>query len=320
MTLLGALLLLAPVIGPDDSVAALQVSTRAFGGEVLLVVADLPGERGEEALRRALQEVRDLAELSDPDGSRADGLGRLNAGAGTGPVPVDGRLAELLGRALEFCRWSDGANGPLGGRLYRLWDATPAADAPLPEVLAPAVAAAGCDGLGIAAETGTALLESERRLDLRHLAPGFAADRAVAVLRQAGAANGLVTVAGVTRAFGAGPGGRGWRVPLPDFPGLAASLGTVRLEDESLAVAVAGATPYLDLRRGSAAQGVLATLVVSELGVDAQGLASTLFITGSRDGQLRLGELRPRPSVLWLLGSGGGTPLLVDYRWSAVSR
>jgi hypothetical protein len=59
---------------------------------------------------------------------------------------------------------------------------------------------------------------------------------------------------------------------------------------------------------------------VTELAMDAQGLATSLFILGPREGQLRMGTLRPRPSILWFLGSGTGAPLQVDYRWSEVSR
>jgi hypothetical protein len=65
---------------------------------------------------------------------------------------------------------------------------------------------------------------------------------------------------------------------------------------------------------------VLLTAAVSELAIDAQGLAVTLLIAGPREGQLRLGSLRPRPSVLWLLGSGTGMPLQVGYRWSEINR
>ena len=65
---------------------------------------------------------------------------------------------------------------------------------------------------------------------------------------------------------------------------------------------------------------MLAAVAVTELAVDAQGLAATMLILGPREGQLRMGTLRPRPSLLWFLGSGEGRPLLVDYRWSDVNR
>ncbi|MEO1365949.1 MAG: hypothetical protein AAFX50_02145, partial [Acidobacteriota bacterium] len=65
---------------------------------------------------------------------------------------------------------------------------------------------------------------------------------------------------------------------------------------------------------------VVAVTAVSELGVDAEALASTLFVVGYNQGQLLLGQLSPRPSVLWLLGQNSGTPLESRYRWSSLSR
>lgn len=314
-----------------ESLEALQISGQAFGGEVVMAVADLPPASGEEALRRALEEIRRVEELTDPDGQQPGGLGRLNAAAGGGELSVEPELARLLVRALYFCRWSDGANGPLGGHLYRRW--APAGEGgapPPPEALAPALAAAGCRGLAVDAEAGAAALGGDRRLDLRDFAAGHAADRAAALLQDAGAGNGFVKVGGITRAFGPGPGGRGWPVTPPSFPGLVEPLEQIWLRDQALAIAARGdggpagaprsSVPYIDQRRGRPAEGVVATLAVTELGVDAQGLATTLFIIGSRNGQLLLGGLRPRPSVLWLLGSGTGHPLLVDYRWSEVGR
>ena len=43
-----------------------------------------------------------------------------------------------------------------------------------------------------------------------------------------------------------------------------------------------------------------------------------MFVLGQRQGMMRLGGLRPEPSVAWLLGSGDGPPLLTTHRWAAV--
>jgi hypothetical protein len=76
--------------------------------------------------------------------------------------------------------------------------------------------------------------------------------------------------------------------------------------------------PYLHQRTGLPAQGVAGVAAVTELAVDAQALAIAMAVTGPREGELRLGSLRPNPSVLWFLGSGSGAPLQVDHRWGEV--
>jgi thiamine biosynthesis lipoprotein ApbE len=145
-------------------------------------------------------------------------------------------------------------------------------------------------------------------------------DRAVEVLREQGVANGLVRIGSTWRGFGEGPGGRGWPVTLPAVPGLGSPLGRVFLRDSSLSVVLRTELPYLNQRTGRPVQGVVATVVSTGLAVDAQALAAVLMITGPREGQLRLGSLQPRPSVIWFLGTGEGHPLQVEYRWSQVPK
>jgi thiamine biosynthesis lipoprotein ApbE len=155
-------------------------------------------------------------------------------------------------------------------------------------------------------------------------------DGAVDVLRREGAGNGVVQLGSIERGFGPGPDGEGWPAALPKLPGHEDSPGQIYLHDRSLAVASqadhlrgstdASSPAYVNQRTGRPAQGVLAAATVTDLAMDAQGLAAALLLTGPREGQMRLGSLQPRPSVLWFLGTGEGPPLQVGYRWGEVSR
>lgn len=288
----------------------LRLTSQAFGDPVEIEVRGLPKEASQEAIRKALAEVADVERLtSASDG----GLAALNAAAGKGPQPVDPRLFSMLTRARDFCLWSEGAHGPLGRKLYELW-ADPS-EPPSPEQIEPAVGLAGCERLVLGKDTVT--LAEGSGLDLRGFALGLGVDRAAEVLRKEGAGNFFVRIGGVQKAAGEGPGGRGWPVEL--IP-LAAEEPPDRIYLRDRALALSSQALLLNQRTGRRAQGVLAVAAVTEMAVDAQGLAASLFITGPREGQLRLGSLRPRPSVRWFLGSGTGAPLLVDYRWSDVSR
>ena len=316
-----------PVVVP-----ARRGTAEAFGERVVVEVRGMAPEAADAALREAVDELAAVDELVDP--WRDGGLARLNAAAGGGAQPVDGRLAELLARALSFCEWSRGAHGPLGGRLYLIWGLDGGAveaggrAIPAPEVVRQAAGAASCDGLVVDAAAATASLAPGRRLDLRGFARGFAVDRAIEVLRRHGAENLFVEVGGVRRAAGEGPGGRGWPVLLPVFPGMERPLDRLHVRDRALAVvstvhrplAVGGdlLAPWLDQRTGRPAAGVVATLAAAELAVDAEALAVALTVLGNREGMLRLSGLRPTPSVLWLLGEGEGPPLEAPYRWTGL--
>lgn len=320
---------------PRAAVAAQPVrfSTEAFEGDASVEVRDLPEREAEAAARAALEEVLRLERLLAPSATEPEpgSLAALNARAGDGPQPVERSLIALLDRALDFCSWSERANGPLGGRLFELWGLRrPVSARPAGQALLDATASAGCSHLQLDPRAGTVTLDPGSRLDLWPFATGWAVDRAIEMLQKHGAGNVFVRVRGVRRGLGPGPEGRGWRVTLPVFPGYRQPLGTVWLKDEALAIAhyedgrveIAGdpVVAYWNQSTGQPAKGVVAVIAVSELGLDARGLATTMFVTGTRKGQFLLGQIRPEPSVRWLLGTGEGRPLITDSNWMETRR
>ncbi|HEX6862511.1 MAG TPA: FAD:protein FMN transferase [Thermoanaerobaculia bacterium] len=312
-------------VSPQE-VRPVRIAATAFGSSAEIEVRDLPREAARTAIQSALDEIAEIERLTRPEA--------LNAGAGQGPHTVDARLMPLLVRAQEFCFWSEGAHGPQGLDLYEAWGLHGAGQAgvppgpPDPERLERAKVAARCDTLRLNPSKGTAELATGARLDLGGFAEGHAVDRAVEVLRQKGVGNGFVQIGVVQRAFGGGADGRGWKVLLPQFPGMDRAAGLFLLRDRAAAVlsivdnplkiADQALLPYLHQRTGLPAQGVAGVAAVTDLAVDAQALAIAMALTGPREGQLRLGSLRPNPSVLWFLGSGSGAPLQVDHRWGEV--
>lgn len=327
---LAATSLMILTLGSPLGAEPIRLSTDAFGEEAVVEVRDLPPPLNEEAARAALAEILRVESQLDPAAPADEGaVARLNAAAGDGPQAVDGELLRVLARALEFCIWSEGAVGPLGGPIYRLWGLRDDVEAlPTPQRLNRAVDAATCDHLPIDGE-GRVSLAAGAQVDLWPFATGWAVDRAVAALREHGATNAFVRVAGVRRGLGPGPGGNGWRVLLPVFTGFRRPLGEVWLQDDALAIAhfedrflrIGGEfyPPYIDHRSGRPTTGVVAVVVVTDLGLDARALASALFATGSREGRFLAGKIRPVPSVRWLLGTGSGRPLVTDYNWSKLA-
>jgi thiamine biosynthesis lipoprotein len=330
MHLILTLLLLAAPAAPAKPIEPVRFSAPAFGGQVEVEVRGLPRAAAEAAIQEAFKEVAALERTTDP-GVPGSGVATLNAGAGAGPLAVDPKLSKLLARALEFCFWTEGAHGPLGRDLYRLWGLrAPAAALPDDAALQAAIAASSCSGLRYDTQKNTATLAAGAGLDLGGFAEGEAVDRAVEALKRHKAPTGFVQIGSVRRGFGAGPGGKGWKVVLPVFDGLDQPLGEVWLRDQSLAVASASRNtlriggdvfpPYLNQRTGKPSTGVLAAIAGSELAVDALALAATSMVLSPHEAQLRLGGLRPQPAILWILGTGQGVPLLLEYRWSTIPK
>jgi len=330
--LLLALLLAAPAL---TMCAPVHVEGRAYGLAVTIDLRDLSPAAARADAAAALREIAVFERETEPappaGGTPIAGtLAALNAAAGKGPQRIEPRLFALLSRTAELCTWSNGAHGPLARDLYRLWGrSAPAAGRPDDEALARAVGAAACGGLTLDPKAHTASLAAGSGLDLSGFAEGAAVDRAVEVLQENGAGNGVVGIGRVWRAWGPGPAGKGWTIAIPALSGMAAPIGDALLKDEALALvtaddrplSIAGDVfaPLLDQRSGRPVEGVQAVAVRTLDGTGASALAGGLFVLGTREGQLRVGSVRPLPSVLWALGSGGGSPLLVEYHWSATA-
>ncbi|HEX5717779.1 MAG TPA: FAD:protein FMN transferase [Thermoanaerobaculia bacterium] len=323
MLSLSLLLLLQVQIQPSSQeIRPVRVAATTFGKPAEIEVRDLSREAARAAIQSAFDEIAEIERLTQP--------GALNAGAGQGPQALDPRLMPLLVRAQEFCFWSEGAHGPQGRDLYEAWGLRGAGPTGPPdsERLERAKVAARCDTLRLDPAKGTAELATGAQLDLGGFAEGYAVDRAVEVLRQKGVGNGFVQIGAVQRAFGGGADGRGWKVLLPHYPGMDRAEGlfllrdrataVLSIEDNPMKIADQALLPYVHQRTGLPAQGVVGVAAVTDLAVDAQALAIAMALTGPREGQLRLGSLRPNPSVLWFLGNGSGAPLQVDHRWGEI--
>lgn len=334
LTILGAAAPQVQIQASSQEVRPVRIAAVAFGDPVEIEVRDLPRDAARAAIQTALAEVAELERLTRAAAAPSDtagGLSALNATAGGGPQPVDPKLMPLLVRAQEFCFWSDGAHGPLGGDLYNLWglrtgETLP--EAPDPGSLQQASGSAQCDRLKLTPASNTAELAAGGRLDLSGFVEGYAVDQAVETLRKSGVANAFVQVGTLQRAIGGGADGRGWKIVLPRFPGMDNPAGRFLLKDRSAAIlstledplriADQALLPYVNQRTGLPTPGIVGVATVTELAVDAQALAIAMALTGPREGQLRMGSLRPNPSVLWFLGSGSGVPLQVDHRWGDV--
>ncbi len=319
---------------PAEPAEPVRLAATAFGASAEVEVRGLPRPAATAAARQALEEIFTVSRLADPGLRLAGGVGVLNAAAGQeDPLPLAESVAELLLRGLQLCIWSNGAHGPLGGELYRLW----AEDGlPDPTDLRSAVVSAECSRLGLAGgDSPAAAIAGGSRIDASWMARGLAIDRAADQLRELGVENAWLEVGPVVRAFGPGPAGRGWPVVLPPVTGSDEPMDELWLQDQALAVvrrppevdagqpSAAGpwdAAPLIDQRTGVPARGVVAVVVVIEEAWDAEALASSLFILGLREGQPRLGGYSPRPSILWFLGEGKATPLESTYRWSELKR
>jgi thiamine biosynthesis lipoprotein len=187
---------------------------------IVLYAPDAP--RAEAAASAAFDELSRLeAMMSD---YRADSeVSRLARDAGCRPVPISPELAHLLRLARRIHAESGGAFDITVAPAVELWRAARRTGA-LPDEYSLARVRGLIDGAAIHVETAASGITAQlprkgMRIDLGAIAKGFAAQRAVALLRSLGYPHCLVALAGDIFAGDAPPREQGWRVALDVPPG-----------------------------------------------------------------------------------------------------
>ena len=294
-------------------------------GTVLRVSSSAPDSA---AARRALRSARSRVERTDSLMStyrETSDLSRVNDASGSGRgVRVSGSTARVLAAALAWAEASGGAFDPTAGPLADAWGfhrGEPAMPAP-----ARADSAARLVGWRTveydSARRIVRLPRAGMRLDFGAIAKGWALDRAASAMRAAGAAGGSVDLGGNVLVFGPPPReGDRWRLGIRHPRRDGRLIGVVALDSGSVATSgdaeqffVHDGARYshvMDPRTGRPARGVAQVTVIADRGIDADALATTLFVLGPGEGRafLRSPFVRrraPRATAVWLLDPGAG--------------
>lgn len=272
--------------------------------------------RAGRALRAAFEAIEQLdRRMSD---YREDSeLSRLSAASPTEqPVAVSADLATVLRESQRMYRLTGGAFDVTVGPLSRLWrKARKQKQLPDAQQLQAARASVGGQFLRIDPEGNVRLLRPKMRLDLGGIAKGFAADRALAVLKQHGIARALIDAGGDLVLGDPPPGRGGWRIAVAPLRADAPQ-GSRVLEVSNCGVATSGDafqfveidgqrySHLLDPRTGLGVVGRSSATVIAPSGMQADACASALSVMGG-DGLARLEELPGVAAILVLADPSG---------------
>jgi len=263
---------------------------------------------GMAAARAAVFRVDTLMSLWRP----ASDLSAVNRRAGTDTLTVvDPETAAVLEAALDWAARSQGAFDPTVGPLVDVWGFyTDQGRLPPPSVLDAARALVGWTLVAFDPAARTVGLPlAGMRLDLGGIAKGWAVDRGVAALEEAGVPTAMVDLGGNVRVYGEPPERDHWRVGVRD-PRRASQLLAV-LEVAGGAVATSGDyerffvhegvryAHILDPRTGTPARGVAGTTAVAATGLEADVLSTVLFLLGPAAGCGVLAEV-PAAGAVWV--------------------
>jgi thiamine biosynthesis lipoprotein len=201
------------------------------------------------AAKAAYEEIDRLNRIMSDYDSDSE-LMRLCSGAEPGkPVKVSKDLVFVLSRAGELARRTDGAFDVTVGPLVRLWRrARRQKKLPSRERLKQARAHVGYEFVRLDRDAQTVtLLKAGMRLDLGGIAKGYAADRALAVVREHGIGRALVDGSGDISIGDPPPGKPGWRIAVGN------RLGTLTSQSEQEGGAAEQVAEFLVLHNAAVA-------------------------------------------------------------------
>jgi thiamine biosynthesis lipoprotein len=280
----------------------------AMGGETLLVVYTA---QRTDAVLGAERVFARLAELDRTMSDyRADSdLRRLEQTPPEVWVSVSDDLYRVLDAAQTMAEQTGGAFDVTVGPVVRLWRrANRTGQLPDAAELAAARARVGHDAIELdRTMRRVRLMRAGVQLDLGGIGKGFAADEAIAVLRQQGITRCMVDLGGDIALGDPPPGRAGWRVAVDAMTGLEeAGVPVLTLRNTAIAtsgdafrsVAIDGArySHIVDPATGLGLTVRRAVTVVAPSGTTADALASALSVLGAEPGFALL-EAYPRSAA-----------------------
>jgi thiamine biosynthesis lipoprotein len=282
---------------PPDLTSPPATVTRAqyLMGTIVEITAVAPTKAiAQEAATAGFQEVRRLEQLLST-WIKTSELSGVNAAAGRNPITVSSETLELLMRAVEIGELTDGAFDITVGPAVQLWKVTEAARVPTKMELAIAAQYVDYHLLRLDPKTRTVFLEKPgMQIDIGGIGKGYAAERAAAVMRNAGATGGLIAVAGDFRIFGRRADGTSWPIGIQHPRRSGAVLAILESVDE--AVSTSGDYErfffkdgiryhhILDPRTLQPARRCQSVTIVASDATTADGLATGVFVMGPEKG------------------------------------
>ena len=248
------------------------------------------------------------------------------------PVTVSDDLMTLLQRSEALARRTDGAFDATLGPLIRYWRrARRQRTLPDPARLAQVRPAVGYENLELNPRQGTVtLLATNMFIDFGGIAKGYAADQALAALRQHGVSRALVAASGDIRAGDPPPGEKGWPVGIASIDATKGNL-TEKILLKNAAVSTSGDTEQfvpidgvryshiVDPKTGHGLRKRIGVTVVASDATTTDSLATAISVLGAERGLALIASI-PGTSALIVEVTDGNTTRVASPGFSRLPR
>ncbi len=187
-------------------------NTTVMGTEVVISLYVQPASDPEPIIDAAVAELERVENLMTD--WRPSPLSTLNAGAGTGPQPVDPEIVALIARAKRIHALTMGAFDISYAAAGALWDFKRRPPRiPTDEEIARALPFIDASKIGVDLQAGTVDLPAGWKIGLGGIAKGYAVDRAMKVLMNLGIEHAVIKAGGDMKVLGL-EHGQPWKVAV----------------------------------------------------------------------------------------------------------
>ena len=209
----------------------------AMGTIAEFAVVHRDPRRAHLAIDAAMAELARIEDLMTRFRASSE-VGRANLLATLEPVRIGAETAFVVNAALRWADATDGNYDPAIGSAVALWDVTHRLQPP-PEIAVDRYRSRQLHRkVEVGESRGAPVIQYHDRdvsMDLGSIAKGYGVDRAVAVLRDNGITQGIVSVGGDLYALGNYVDGTPWRVGIQDPSNASATIETFEVSDAGVA-------------------------------------------------------------------------------------
>lgn len=185
----------------------------SMGTTVSITVSSNSEDKAKKAIDRAFNEIDRLAGLLNFFSEDSE-VSMINRNAGISPVRVSPETLEVINKALFVSQNTKGSFDITVGHVIRLYDFRNRV-IPDEKLLKERLEFVGYKNIIVDKEKSTVFLKkSGVQIDLGGIAKGYAADKAVDVLKENGIRSGIVAVSGDIKTFGRRPDGKDWNIGI----------------------------------------------------------------------------------------------------------
>lgn len=305
-----------------DSVSNAAPYSRArllMGTLIEITVETEDRANAEAAIDRAFEEMSRI-DSSMSSYKKNSEVSLISRQAGKSLVQISSTLVEVLKASIQYHSESHGAFDVTAGPLIRLWGFIGGKKRiPSKEEINDALSRVGSEKIVLDTAKGAVSLPIRgMEIDLGGIAKGYAADRAAKALQIATIKSGIVNAGGDLLVFGY-PGCNGIRIGIRHPVNNEELLGWIEVGEG--AVATSGSyenffehngrlySHIIDPRTGHPIEGMLSVTVRASTAMEADALATALFVLGPEEGIKLAGRLKNIEALL-AYNEGKGTGLI----------